>query len=314
MSSKTSFRQHTVKADHILNQKEVSLVHYLSQKFTYFSMDQWIQCIQDKRLEVNQKIAHSETLIVPNDIVCFYFSVEEPSVNLNVSTVYEDKALWVVHKPHNLPVHPSGCFYENTLWTHLQLKEKSFYLINRLDRETAGLVLIAKTKEYAKYLIYQFEQRTILKKYYALVEGIPKTNDFELTGFIGKDAQSQIRKKQVFIENQIQANFKTCSTKFKLLKTFNNNTSLLHCYPKTGRTHQIRASLLFLNLPLVGDKIYGVNEQFYLQFLEDKLTQDDWKLLRLTHQCLQCFAYEFQHPITRQKMLVKTDNCLKTTV
>ena len=125
---------------------------------------------------------------------------------------------------------------------------------------------------------------------------------------MGPAEGSLIRKKFSFTESDDWQKHGKLSarTEFKLLKK-HNGFSHIHCTLHTGRTHQIRATLLALAYPLVGDKIYGVDEQFFLSFIEGKLNEEDKKRLRIDRQALHCSYLCFQHPRTEEKLEFKCD-------
>ena len=215
----------------------------------------------------------------------------EPKVEKSFRLIYEDENLAVVDKPGNLPCHPGGSYCENTL-LHL-LRNAGIaqpFIINRLDRETSGIVLVAKNGETAKSLAGQFKRHTVEKEYTVLVHGaFPQK--LSAKGWLTHDDASVIVKKRKFVETADAPDDKaeSAETDFELAAT-EGMLSRVIARPKTGRTHQIRSTLLSLGYPVVGDKIYGLDETFFLRFITDALTDDDRARLIFPRQALHASA------------------------
>ncbi len=208
----------------------------------------------------------------------------EPVVNFDYKILYEDDAILVIHKPPNLPVHPAGRFFFNTLLTHLQTDgfskdletSRSFYLVHRIDKETSGVLLIAKTREACNLLTAQFRDRLTDKYYLAIVKGKPTEPQFDIKTSIGKIQGSRIGLKMysVPVEQgglEAQTHFEWIETRTGSLGTY----SLMACFPRTGRQHQIRVHAEIAGYPLVGDKIYGMTDDEVLTLLDGHRTDLD---------------------------------------
>jgi 23S rRNA pseudouridine1911/1915/1917 synthase len=189
----------------------------------------------------------------------------EPEVSFDYKILFEDDEIMVVLKPANLPVHPAGRFFFNTLLSHLKTegfkkdleREKEFYLVHRIDKETSGVLLLAKTREACHHLTTQFKEREIGKYYLALVHGKPIQPNFAIDHPIGKISGSKVGLKMYPVpETQGGA---PSLTEFEIVES-RENFSLLACFPKTGRQHQIRVHAELAGVPLVGDKIYGLTD------------------------------------------------------
>ncbi len=213
----------------------------------------------------------------------------EPPVLRSAGILYEDDDLVVADKPGNLPCHPGGRYCANTL-LHL-LRDRAgdggkLRIINRLDRETSGIVLVAKSAAMSRSLSGQFRRHTAQKEYTVLVHG-----DFpvhlEARGWLVPDADSVIRKKRRFVTCSAPPapGAESAETDFELVEARDGISRVL-ARPRTGRTHQIRATLLSLGFPVVGDKIYGLDETFFLRFITDALTEADRARLVLPRQAL----------------------------
>ena len=198
---------------------------------------------------------------------------KEPEVNFNYQILYEDNAILVVNKPPNLPVHPAGRFFFNTLIVHLKTKgftnlEEStndYYLVHRIDKETSGVLLLAKTREACNNLTAQFRNRETDKYYLAIARGTPAQDEFDVDTSLGKIAGSKIGLKMYAVPEK-QGGLHAL-THFEKVETRENYT-LLACFPRTGRQHQIRVHADLAGLPLVGDKLYGMSEEDCLVMLD----------------------------------------------
>jgi len=230
------------------------------------------------------------------DVVTYYPEpVIEPSINRDYKVVHEDDDLLVINKPSDLPCHPGGVYYENTLWYILKQKYGYLSLINRLDRETSGIMLIAKNKASASFYFNKMMKREIEKEYLVLVHGL-FDDDIDGKGWLIKDSNSKIRKKRKFIPdvNAVSEDGKGdpdrefSHSNFTAIKSDETYT-LLHCKIYTGRTHQIRATICSLGYPVVGDKIYGLDDSYFFKFINDTLTIDEWTRLVIANQALHSF-------------------------
>ena len=282
-----------------------TLINFLSGRFTYWSRDKWLQSIADGRSQLNGENSSPDTMLQVDDILSLNVEdVPEPDVDKNYEILYEDEFMLVVNKPGNLPMHPAGTFFKNTLWHFLASKYGHIHLLNRLDRETSGIVLIALDKKSAGTLGKQFEARSIRKEYDVLIEGEVPWETLDACGFMGPAEDTNIRKKYGFtVDDDYQSHGKNSArTEFELLQK-HNGFSHLHCKLHTGRTHQIRATLCSLGFPVVGDKIYGLDENFFLRFIEGALTEEDKSLMRIERQALHCSLMSFRHPDSKEDLV-----------
>jgi 23S rRNA pseudouridine955/2504/2580 synthase/23S rRNA pseudouridine1911/1915/1917 synthase len=286
------------------------LLDFISRRFTYRSRDEWQAELAARRFLLNDSEARGDTILAPRDRLVYLMpALIEPPVDTNYTVIHEDNDLLVIDKPAPLPCHPGGRFFAHTLWALLKeqhgLAEPR--LINRLDRETSGLVLVAKNKSAARLCQEQFAQHRVEKFYLVVVEGdFPDTPaPVEVNGWLGVDPDSAIRKKMRFYpdHNETPPGAVASSTTFRRISTTGDTRlSLLEARPHTGRCHQIRATLLHLGFPVVGDKLYGVDEQLFLRFQEDRLSDADHAQLRLPRQALHAARLRLTHPMTGQDL------------
>jgi 23S rRNA pseudouridine1911/1915/1917 synthase len=210
--------------------------------------------------------------------------------------IHEDESLLVVHKPADLVCHPTKGDIYSSLISRVRLylgEANEGQLINRLDRETSGVVLIAKSKETARALRIQWEARTVIKKYHAIVYGWPAKDQFDVDAPLGKDTQSE-----VVIKNCVREDGHASTTTLHVLKRFKKEKSKFSMFevsPRTGRKHQIRIHLQYLGHSIVGDKLYGLNEQFYLDLVYGRLTDDQRKQLLLPCHALHAQSVTLVH-------------------
>ena len=255
---------------------------------------------------MNGKKAGPELALAEGDQIEYVaWDIPEPEVDLHIDVLFDDRDLMVVNKPGNLPCHPGGRFFNHTLWAILkqQYKLESPAMVNRLDRETSGVVVVAKTPEAAKKCRSQFAGHRVQKRYVAFVEGeFPET--LEAKGYIVDDRHAEVRKKQLFVRaDSVREGDATekegvwAETQFRRMSR-HGAVSEVEVIPKTGRLHQVRATLHGLGYPVVGDKLYGVDPGIFARFCAGAMTNDDRRRMRLDRQALHAAGLRFCHPRT----------------
>jgi 23S rRNA pseudouridine1911/1915/1917 synthase len=191
----------------------------------------------------------------------------------------------VVDKPPLLLVHPTKPDGAATLWAELRqllafeiASGGQVSIVNRLDRETSGIVLVAKTTAAAREFGLLMQSRQVTKEYHAIVWGWPEWETTKVDAPIIR--QGEIGTSKIYLKQAIHPRGATAVTDFRVVKRFQKLTpngeafSLVKAQPLTGRTHQIRVHLAFLGHPIVGDKIYGPDENLYLRFIETGWTDE----------------------------------------
>jgi 23S rRNA pseudouridine955/2504/2580 synthase/23S rRNA pseudouridine1911/1915/1917 synthase len=277
-----------------------NLLDFLVRRFTYHARPDWQAHLEQGRVLVNQRQATGSDRVTAGDRVDYLMEDRsEPVVDVRVRSVFEDEDILVLDKPGNLPCHPAGAYFNHTLWAIL--KDAPFLLtspllVNRLDRETSGLVVVAKSPDMAKASRSEFAERRVEKVYLALVEG--SFPDQREAGGIMKDIPAGlVRKQRVFEEggDSQSGGSDWAQTTFKCLAR-GAGISLVEARPLTGRLHQIRATLQAIGFPVVGDKLYGRDPALFLRFRQDELTSADRSALRLDRQALHAARLLMRHP------------------
>ena len=277
----------------------VRLDHFLSGRFTYQSRTGWQSIIRGGRIFVNGIRVRASRRLHAGDVVTFDVrGIAEPEVDPSYSVVLERPGFLVVSKSGCLPVHPSGCYFRNTLLMLMKERYGELFVVNRLDRETSGLVVLAKDAETAGILSGLFASRQVEKTYLAAVFGAFPAGAVLKNGWLSSDPESPVRKKRRFTETDPGTeDAEPCSTEFVCLKTC-GGFSLVECRPHTGRLHQIRATLCSCGFPLLGDKLYGPDDTVFLRFTEDAMTDADRAALVLPTQALHAWRLRFAVPGT----------------
>ena len=225
------------------------------------------------------------------------FSYEEKTLtdiipqNIPLDIVYEDKHIIVVNKPKDMVVHPAVGNYDGTLVNALlyHCKELSdingYYrpgIVHRIDKDTSGLIVCAKDNASHSFLSEQLKDKTCFRKYYAIVSGVIDNNTGEINAPIGRSEKDR-QMMTVTLKNSKEA-----ITEFTVLERY-DDSCLVECELKTGRTHQIRVHMKFINHPVLNDVKYGK------------------KKLDETGQYLHAYYLSFIHPITKERMEFTTD-------
>jgi 23S rRNA pseudouridine955/2504/2580 synthase/23S rRNA pseudouridine1911/1915/1917 synthase len=279
------------------------VLEFLAARFTYHCAEAWARLIAEGRVRVNGGVPDGRAALRAGDRLCYEAGeIPEPPVETGFTVLAEDALMAAIDKPGNLPCHPGGRYFNHTLWALLKARGgfPDPIFINRLDRETSGVVLVGKTKEAAQNLSKQFASHSVVKRYTVFVEGLfPERAD--AAGWLMPDSGSAVRKKRRFVPAApgsacpAGAAWEWAETAFERTGA-QDGMSVVTATPRTGRLHQIRATLLGLGYPVVGDKLYGVDENLFIRFCSDALTDSDLSRLRMGRQALHAGSLTFHHP------------------
>ena len=253
------------------------------------------QLIEENRVLLNNQPVNKKEKTNIDDIITFEYEEKtltniEPE-NIILDVVYEDEDLIVINKPKNMVVHPAVGNYKGTVVNALlyHCKELSdingYYrpgIVHRIDKDTSGLLVCAKNNYCHKVLSEQLKDKTCFRKYYAIVNGVIENNEGEIDAPIGRDSKDRQ------IMTVTNKNSKEAITLFSVIERYNDST-LLDIELKTGRTHQIRVHMKYINHYVLNDSKYGKN------------------LIDNTGQYLHAYFLSFIHPKTNKRMEFKTD-------
>lgn len=249
--------------------------------------------IKDNNIKVNDKDIKSNYLLKIDDVITVElveedFSIKPEAITLDIQ--YEDEDILVINKPSGMVTHPAYGHKSNTLVNALLHYSKNLSdvngemrpgIVHRLDKDTSGLILIAKNNEAHIKLVQDLKDRKITRGYIALVSGLISNDSGTIDAPIGRNPND--RKKMMVTD----INAKEAVTHFKVLERLNNAT-LVECLLETGRTHQIRVHFSYINHPIINDSIYG-----YRKAIDD------------TGQLLHAHYLAFYHPRTGEYMEFK---------
>lgn len=283
-----------VKVFEIQNYLKERLDVFLSRKLN-LSRTLVKRYIFGKHIQINENVVKPSYKLKKGDKIRICIPViKKVNVlpeNISLDIIYTDNDIIVINKPPDMVVHP-GCGRDsktlvNALLYHCKdLSGIGGFLrpgiVHRLDKDTSGLMVVAKNDKAHQYLSNQFKERKVVKKYLSLVQGTFKERSGEINIAIGRSIKDR-KKIGVFSRKRKEA-----ITFFRVLSTFKNST-LLEVTTKTGRTHQIRVHLSYIHHPVIGDSIYGKKNKI------------------INRQALHCHVLGFFHPATKKYVEFKSE-------
>lgn len=299
-------------------QEPMRVDKYLATHMEYTSRHRIQLAIKSEYIRVNDKIAKANCIIRPGDVVTFVMPYQRRGLeilpeNIPLDVVYEDDDVLVLNKPAGMVVHPGHGHFSGTLVNalafHLGISqgpdaedERMGVLVHRIDKDTSGLLVVAKNEESQLNLAKQFFVHSIDRRYVAIVWGNLKEDEGTITGNIGRDPNDRMRFK-VFPEGDYG---KHAVTHYKVLERFGFVT-VVECRLETGRTHQIRVHFNYIGHPLFNDERYdgaeirkGTIYAKYRQFIENC-----FKLL--PRQALHAKLLGFDHPRTGKHVVFDSE-------
>ena len=301
---------------------EIRLDQFLKKNIIHLSRTRIKKLIVDGFLKVNNRIIMDPSYNVRENDICILeipeaIKAKPIGEKIDLEIIYEDNDLIVINKQKGLVVHPAPGNPNKTLVNALinhcgnSLSgiggEKRPGIVHRLDKDTSGLLVVAKNDRSHNGLASQFKNHgkdgKLIRAYKALIWGIPTFSSGKISTFIGR---SDRNRKKMMVFNNEKYKSKEAITNWKVLgKNSENNITLIECKLETGRTHQIRVHLDYISHPILGDPLYGQGYKTRINKLEPNI-----KFLVEKHgntQALHAYKLGFKHPITNENLIFETD-------
>jgi len=296
-----------------------TIVEFLAHRFKYHTADGWENRVRERWVRVNGAAVAPDHAVVKGDEVAYTIWHAEPPVDERYDVLHEDGDILAVSKSGNIPVHACGVFITHTLIARLREDfGPGVNLCHRLDRETSGVVLLARNRESNRALARQFSNGQVGKRYLAVVYGRVSRRTFVIDAPIGKvdiryqyPVEYEHGKKNdlaTYLPKRVvdTAGGKPARTRCEVVRRAGDLT-VLRVTPEQGRTNQIRVHLAHAGHPIVGDKIYALSGDVRDEMLRDGLTPRVREALVLERHALHCEWLRFEHPGTGKTMEVRAE-------
>lgn len=272
------------------NIKEVLKCHFeLSERLL-------VKLKKNQNIFLNGTPAYVTSQIKTNDLITINLNYDENTENIiptkmDLNILFEDDAFLIINKPQGMPVHPSILHFEDSLSNGIKFYFDSIGLnkkirpINRLDKDTSGIVLFAKNEYIQEALIRQMKNNNFKKEYLAILTGNLDQKNGTINASISRKVNS-------IIEREISSDGDVSITHYELIKNFENNNeklSLVKFILETGRTHQIRLHSKYIGHPILGDSLYGKSSEL------------------INRQALHAYKVTFIHPISKKEIIIEID-------
>ena len=286
--------------------REELLVDFLVRRFPYLKREEWLDAVSTGAVKVNNRKVRVDCTLENRDVVSYDRPRSaEPEIDESYHIVYEDDDILVVEKSGNIPIAESGRYYRNTLINILKEREgfPELFAVHRLDRETSGIILIAKNRHIAALLGRQFSDQIPRKKYMAILRGMFSQKEILVDRPIKKNIPlpGNVRIRQI-----VSPTGKPSKTLFRARKVVGGLT-LAQIELFTGRTHQIRCHAEFIGYPVLGDKLYGNTDEQFLAILGGRENPNFPLFGLIDRQLLHASSLEFRHPSSGEWMRFESD-------
>lgn len=282
---------------------ERPLGEYLRERYSYGRSAEWRESFFPGRVRLNGHAVDEATLVAPGDEVAYrHLRSEEPPAPPTPPVLYQDNWLLALHKPDCIPVNPSGVYYFTCLaiLARERFGDRGLTPVHRLDLETSGPLLLARRRKEVRHFQALFDDKSIRKRYRALVHGAFPPELREIAGRIVPDRDSRIATKLRLEPGEGEQHSLT-----RILGvTRRGDFSELLLEPVTGKTNQLRVHLAAVGHPIVGDKKYHPDEGLFLDWVAHRDFNRLRRQLLLPRQALQCESLEFPHPFTEEQVSI----------
>jgi RluA family pseudouridine synthase len=300
-----------------------SIVAFLAHRFPYHTAEGWTTRVENQWVRVNSATVDASHAVAKNDTVEYTIWHNEPPVDDRYDVLFEDEHYLAVSKSGNIPVHACGIYIVNTLISRLRADHgPKINLAHRLDRETSGVVMLAKHRAANRLLAGMFERGQVEKRYLAVVYGRvsqgPGSTALIDAPIAKVDTRYQYPVEYEYGKSNDRATYlpkrivadggKPARTHIEVAGVRQHarfELSTLHVTPEQGRTNQIRVHLAHIGHPIVGDKIYALSGELRDEVLRDGLTPRVRDALILDRHALHCESLAFVHPLTSETLVIR---------